>query len=193
MDQTPGDTAADGADVQAALQGDQDAFRRLVEKYHSYIFGLCRRVTLNEQDAADLTQEAFLKLYTHLKDYKPGQKLSNWLYTIALNDCRKHLRHKKVVRFFSFSTEGMEMEVPAEGASADRGAREAQTQKAVGKMLADLPDSLREVFVLRYFEGLEDGEIVQVTGLTLENVRVRIHRARRFLWEKHGDLIREIL
>ena len=193
MDQSPEDIARDDQDIQSALQGDATAFRRLVDKYQVYIFNLCLRVTLNEQDAADLTQETFLKLYTHLKVYQPGQKLSNWLYTIALNDCRKHLRRKKIIRFFSFSRETMEWEPPAEGSSADQAVREAQSRKLMEKMLADLPVSLRTVFTLRYLEELTDEEIVQVTGLTLENVRVRIHRARKLLWEKHGDSIREIM
>src|SRR5690348_14120385 len=152
MNQTPEEIAADEADIQAVIQGDQAAFRRLVEKYKTYIFDLCWRVTLNEQDAADLTQETFLKLFTHLKDYRPGKKLANWLYTIALNDCRKHLRRKKIVRFFSFSSEGADWDMPAPGVSADLTAREGQVEKIFEKMLASLPDSLRGVFVLRYLE-----------------------------------------
>lgn len=193
MDQTPEDIASDAANVQAALQGDHAAFRRLVEKYQSYIFNLCWRVTLHEQDAADLTQEAFLKLYRHLGDYKPGQKLSNWLYTIALNDCRKHLRRKKIVRFLSFSPEGTELELPAPGPSADSQARGTQARDLMDRMVVSLPGPLREVFVLRYLEDLSDEEIVKITGLGLENVRVRVHRARKFLWERFGDSLKGIL
>ncbi len=193
MKQTPEDIALDAKQIEAALGGDSDAFRWIVEKYHQYIFDLCWRVTLNEQDAADLTQETFLKLYTHLKDYKPGQKLSNWLYTIALNDSRKHLRRRKIIRFFSFSEEGVLPEISAEGAESDQTVRQAQSQSLFNQLAAVLPDQFRPVFVLRYFEELSDEEIAQITGLSISNVRVRIHRARRYLWEKHDDLIKKIL
>ena len=193
MEQSPQDIAHDLENIQGALNGDQGAFRGIVEKYHAYIFKLCWRMTQNRQDAADLTQETFLKLYTHLKDYKPGQKLSNWLYTIALNDCRKHLRRKKIVRFFSYSADDNPGELTSESLMADKGIQQAQSQDLLNRLVASLPESYRSVFILRYFDGLGEEEIAQVTGLTISNVRVRIHRARRYLWEKHGDLIQEFL
>jgi len=192
MDQSPSDIAQDQQNIQAALGGDQDAFRRLVEKYQGYLFNLCWRVTQNRQDASDLTQETFLKFYTHLKDYHPGQKLSNWLYTIALNECRKQLRRRKIVQFFSLTDEDR-VETEAPGLGADQKEAQDQSQRLLGKLVADLPESLRTPFVLRYFEELNDEAIAQVTGLSLSNVRVRIHRARHYLWEKHGNLIKEIL
>jgi RNA polymerase sigma-70 factor (ECF subfamily) len=193
MKQNPDDIALDAKYIQLALQGDAQAFRWLVDKYHRYIFGLCWRVTGNEQDAADLTQETFLKLYTHLKDYRPGEKLSNWLYTIALNESRKNLRRKKIVRFFSLDQEEILPPLAAQGAESDGPARETQSKALFDRLVRDLPESLRPSFVLRYSEELSDEEIAQVTGLSLSNVRVRIHRARRYLWEKHAELIREIL
>jgi len=193
MDQKPEDIAADLADIQAAQKGDATAFRRLVEKYHSYIYNLCRRVTLNPQDAADQTQETFLSFYAHLKDYQPGLKLSNWLYTIALNQCRKQLRRKKIVRFFSLSHDEKLHEPPASGSSPDQGIRRDQSQALLDKLVVSLPESYRPVFILRYFEDRTEEEMAQILGITIENVRVRIHRARRLLWEKHGSLIKEYL
>jgi RNA polymerase sigma-70 factor (ECF subfamily) len=127
-----------------------------------------------------------------LKDYRPGQKLSNWLYTIALNECRKQLRRRRIVRFFSLG-EGNPIEAESPGPGADRKVAQDRSRQLLEKLVADLPPSLRTPFVLRYFEELNDEEIAQVTGLSLSNVRVRIHRARHYLWEKHGKLIKEIL
>jgi len=193
MDQTPEDLARDQQDIDAALQGDEAAFRRLVEKYQNFLFNLCRRVVQNRQDALDLTQETFLKFHTHLKDYKRGQKLSNWLYTIALNECRKQLRRRRIVQFFSLREDEDSLDPEARDLPADQKATQDQSKKIVEKLVADLPEPLRIPFVLRYFQELTDEEIVQVTGLSLSNVRVRIHRARHYLWEKHGELIKEIL
>jgi RNA polymerase sigma-70 factor (ECF subfamily) len=194
MKQSPEELAQDLANITAALNGDSDAFDRIMDKYDRYIFNLCWRVTLNEQDAADLTQETFLKLYTHLKDFKSGQNFSNWLYTIALNDCRKHLRRKKIIHFFSYSQDSEFSKVPfEEKLGSEKEMNQSQTQILLHRITASLPEGLRPVFILRYFEDMSEEEISQVTGITMNNVRVRIHRARRFLWEKYGDLIKDFL
>jgi len=110
----------DAALVEDARQESPNAFRRIIEKHQNDIFDLCLRMTGSRQEAEDVTQEAFLKLYEHLFRYKEGHKLSSWLYTIALNLCRSRLRKKKVLKFFSLDwpaspdeDEGRTREIPS--------------------------------------------------------------------------------
>lgn len=163
--------------IRQAAGGRSEAFRRLVERNQAAVFHLSLRMLGDREEAEDVVQETFLRLYRHLPDYKAGHKLSNWLYTIALNLCRNKLRRRKVLRFFS-----LEAWTGAEPAEPEA----AQTRETFDRMVATLPESLREAFLLRYLHELPDEEIAGVLGLSVGNVRVRIHRAKARLWETFG-------
>src|SRR5260221_11792612 len=85
--------------IRAALSGDEEAFRLLVDKYARSIFNLAYRMTGNAADAEDLAQEAFLQAYARLKDFRVGSRFHPWIYTIALNFCRSHLRRRSLPKW----------------------------------------------------------------------------------------------
>jgi len=193
--------AADAEDLEAirdVLAGDGEAFRRLVDKHAGSIFNLAYRMTGNAADAEDLAQEAFLQAYARLADFRAGARFHPWLYTIALNLCRSHLRRKSLPRWLPVPR-GPGEDRPLEAEISDRSpdpeqallAREAEErlQDAIGA----LPSKYREVFVLRQGEELSYEEIAGVLGLPLGTVEVRLFRARRRLLKtlEAGDLRRQ--
>ena len=167
--------------IAAALTGDESAFQRLMEHYQDYIFGLCYRVCRNRADAQEASQECFFSFYRNLGRYRADGKLSNWLYTIALNKCRQLLRRRKLRQVLSLdlSFEG-ERPLDPPSAKADPGdlAEQAQLRAQLARAAARLSQDAREIFALRYDLDLEIPEIVEVTGKSSEAVRVKLHRAR---------------
>lgn len=182
----------DLAHLRRAQEGDAEAFRALVGKYESPIYDLCARVLRQDQEAADVTQETFLKLYHHLPDYKVGHKLRNWLYTIALNLCRNRLRHQKVIRFLSldFSTsasdESSPFEIAESGLSVSGQLEEKEATQLFDRLVETLPAKERETFVLKYIRSLSDEEIASILEVSVNHVRVRLSRSRTRLWEQFG-------
>lgn len=177
--------------VRDCLEGRPEAFRSLVESYQALVFDLCWRMLGNAQDVEDATQETFVRLYRHLPEYKAGHKLSNWLYTIALNLCRNRLRRRRLLGLFSLDRwlggeedERPAPEPPARDVPLERGLEAAEEAARLDALVGAMPETLRAPFVLRYFQELEDEAIAEVLGLNPGNVRVRLHRAKAWLRER---------
>lgn len=178
--------------VHRALQGHAQAFSQILEKYQHQIFNLCLRMLGNPEDAEEVTQQTFLKLYQQLPQYKPGKKLFSWCYTIALNGCKNFLRKKKLIHFFSLDhwhrteEEAASYDLPSSEPSPEETLENKEMAKFAERMLDSLPSSLKAPFLLRTFEELSYEEISEILGLSIPNVKVRIHRAKMFLWKKFG-------
>lgn len=179
--------------IAQALGGRPEAFRTLIERYQDPIYDLCFRMLGGSEDAEDVTQDVFVLLYRHLKDYKPDHKLSNWLYTIALNRCRRQLRKRKILRFLSLdffsggdSEEGRTIDPPADDPALDAGLEQQDRERLAEEVLKALPDSLRGPFVLRYFKRMKHRDIAEAMKLSLANVKVRLHRAKLLLLKRFG-------
>lgn len=161
-----------------------------MENHQGAVYGLSLKLLGDRQEAEDVVQETFLRLYRHLADFKAGHKLSNWLYTIALNISRNRLRRRKVLRFFSLEGWTRPDEDAPEVATSEPGVEDSLTategSDALERMIQVLPDALREPFLLRYMQEMPDQRIAEVLGVSLGNVRVRIHRAKARLWERFG-------
>ncbi len=190
------DESRDRELVERSQAGDQASFCLLADKYQRRIFDLCCRMLGNRHDAEDLTQEAFLKFHKNIHSYDPGRKLSNWLYTIALNLCRNHLRRRKLVKFFSlvktFGGESRELDVAGSEPLADEVLIKKDTRAMIEALVMELPPSLKSTFVLHYIHQVGDEEIAGIQGISPVNVRVRLNRARAKLWEgykkQQGDV-----
>lgn len=177
--------------IQETLQGRTQSFKALVHQYQGYVFDLCLRMLGNPQEAEDVAQDTFLALYLNLAEYKVGHKLSNWIYTIALNRCRSLLRRRRILQFFSLNPSpdilepGPPVDVPAQDPPLDHNLSLKETQAWVQKMVQGLPVRLREPFVLRHLHQKSYEEIAHVLGIRLSAVKVRLHRAKLFLWKAH--------
>lgn len=178
--------------VERCLAGDDGAFTRLVEIYNPRIFSLCRRMLRNREDAEDVSQDVFFKLYLNLPNERGEAKLSNWLYTVALNICRNLLRRRKLVRFISLSwllgREDKELD-PADHRPRPDQALEAKERAAfLEYMVSTLPYKQRSAFILRYYHGLPEADIARTLGQSVGNTRVKLHRAKMYLWRKYRQL-----
>ncbi len=176
------DVALDVELVERHRCGDLQAFDEVYERFSEMVYNLAVRLSGNRDEAADLTQEIFLRIYRHLGSFGGRSTLKTWVFRIAVNHCRDRLsRHVPLMQSIDdgVEEEGMPIADPARGpeelaVAADEGRR-------VSRGLARLPQVFREAVVLRDLEGLSYEEIAEVLGVRVGTVRSRIARGREQL------------
>ena len=167
--------------VAHAQAGDSRAFATLVDRYQMPVVGFCRRMTGSAQDAEDLAQEVFVRLFRHLGRLTPQAKFTTVLFGIARNLALNHLRDaKRRGRDTSLALEGLPLAAP-EQAEPDRLARVQEIGAMLERGMALLAVDHREVLVLRELQGMDYEMIAQVLKCRKGTVKSRLARAREQL------------
>jgi RNA polymerase sigma-70 factor (ECF subfamily) len=175
-------------------KGDDSAFSLLVRKHKDDLTNFVIRFVGERDEAEDIVQETFVRVFRKKHLYAPGSKFSTWLYTIAANLSKTRLRRlalRRFVRFGGDPEEGPIFDLPDEHAQTDRVAEEALRDERIQKALNTLPVRFREVIVLRDIQELSYEEISAITGSAMGSVKSRINRARSRLRELLKDLWNE--
>ncbi|MDO4989790.1 MAG: sigma-70 family RNA polymerase sigma factor [Eubacteriales bacterium] len=172
--------------VQRVLQGDVNAFEKLVLEYEKSVYAITQRMTGNAEDAADMTQETFIKAYNSLSSFRGESKFSVWLYRIATNVCLDFLRSRSRKPTVSLSMEDddgeeVELDIADESQSPERLLERGLTRDAVRRGLNALSPEYRQILLLREIQGLSYEEISDVLTLEVGTVKSRIFRARKRL------------
>ncbi len=179
--------------VQRYLAGEEDAFYSLVSKYKNPITNFITRIIGNYDQAVDLTQETFLRVYKSLGSYRSDYQFSTWIYRIASNLAIDELRWRKRRGLFgrqNASREEPEKETAPEEQladtrrSADEVLADMQYRKLIQEAIQTLPPAYRTVFVLNAVEEMDYEKIGQVLGCSLGTVKSRLHRAKSLLQKK---------
>lgn len=177
--------------IQAVLEGDQDSFALLVERYQKGLITYIYHMVHHYDEALELCQEVFLKVYESLSKYDGQYKFSTWLYKIASNHTIDHLRRQHMVTTsIQERQDDPDMpDLPLESAtiSPHDAYRNKVLMDQVQKALEDLPPSYRELILLRHFSFRSYEEMAKITGLPLGTVKNRIFRARQILMERLKD------
>jgi RNA polymerase sigma-70 factor (ECF subfamily) len=182
--------------VHAAKNGDVSAFEQLVGRYDRKLLRIAQHVTHNREDAQDAVQEAFLKAFQHLAQFREDSQFSTWLIRITVNQSLMKLRKQRSVREVSldedFQTDGdiLPIEVADWAPNPEERYRASELRDILAKMLEDLQPILRTVFVLRDIEGLSIVETAEVLDLTHTAVKARLWRARLQLRERLNNYFR---
>jgi RNA polymerase sigma-70 factor, ECF subfamily len=182
------DTQAVAALVERCLSGDAPAWEEIVTLYHRRIYNVCYRFAGAAEDAEDLTQEVFIKMYRTLKSYDASKgALITWVTTIARNLLVDHFRRSKQERL----TDSLESapagdqdaltlseQLPDLGPSPDAGLQTQETQRVVHQALQRLSPELREAVILRDLQDMDYREIAAVLRVPEGTVKSRINRGR---------------
>ena len=164
--------------------GDSGAFEDIVCRYDRLVLRVARRMTGNREDALDVAQESFLRIYRSLSRFRTGQKFESWVYRIVVNAAWDLLKKRQRLALVPLGGEddAGPADYPDEGASSPEiDAQYAQLRGAIERLLPDLPPKVRAVFVLRDVEGLETGEIAAILGCREVTVRRHSMEARERL------------
>jgi len=174
----------DQALVERVQKGDSQAYNLLVLKYQTRINHLISRFVRNTADVEDVAQEAFIKAYKALKNFRGDSQFYTWLYRIAINTAKNHLvasgrRSPKGATLDAQEAEQYEGAYALqESATPDREIQAEEMKQTVNNAIATLPEDLRTAITLRELEGLNYEEIAMVMDCPIGTVRSRIFRAR---------------
>ncbi len=173
-------------------QGDEPAYGLLVQRYKDDLTNFAQRFLGDRDDAEDVVQETFVRVWRKRDSYTPPSRFSTWIYTIASNLAKTRLRRLSLWRFVRLGSpraDGPEYDLPDDGAGPDGAAESMLREERIQEALKSLPVRYREVIVLRDIQQLSYEEIVAITGSAMGTVKSRINRARAVLRDSLRDLI----
>jgi len=182
--------ALDRADMERLQAGHDAALNDLMERHAAPVFHFLCRMTGSEADANDLAQETFVRVFKSAKSYRPEQKFSRWLFTIAANLARNHFRWRARHPNVSLDTENPETgqtlggTLPAAGPAPDDEALGAERARAVRHAVGNLPADLRAAIVLCEWEDQSVADAAIILETTSKAVESRLYRGRQLLRER---------
>lgn len=179
--------------VARILGGDRDRFTDLVGRYEKRVVNYVYRITHRYEDAHDLTQEIFVKVFLALDRYDPKYQFSTWLFRIAQNSAIDALRKKGVSEVPlarpNDEEEGKEREFADDGISPYRALKNKQLSAAIDGAVDQLPPDYRELIQLRHFAEMSYEEIATMKKLPLGTVKNKLFRARNLLKDALGHYV----
>ncbi len=154
---------------------DTEAFRCLVQQWEQPVFAFLYHMVGSREDAEDLTQETFVRVYTWANRYRPTGRFKSWLFRIAGNLARSSLRRRRLLRWIRFDANAHDR--PDPGPRPDAVLATKQRQAAVRAALARLPGRQRQAVILRRYQELSYEEIAETLGTTVAAVESLLQRA----------------
>lgn len=173
--------------VEKAKKGDQSAYAELMGKYRESVYFMLLKMVKNNDDADDLTIEAFGKAFNRLEQYSPNYAFSTWLFKIASNNCIDFIRKKRVHvtsmnhAYSNDDGESVGMDFEADVMDPEESIIKKQKVKLMREVVSKLKPRYRELVEKRYFEELSYEEIAEEMDLPLGTVKAQLFRAREFL------------
>ena len=186
----------EAAIVRKVLGGDANAFETLVLEYEKNVYNIALRMTGNSEDAADMTQEAFIKAYNSLSGFRGDSKFSVWLTRIVSNLCLDFMRSRNRRPTVSLSMEDedgedVQLDIADTSQSPEQLLERSLTRESVRRGLQSLPEDYREILLLREIQGLSYDEIAAALDIEVGTVKSRIFRGRKKLCDyliKDGNI-----
>jgi len=154
--------------------GDQTAFNQLVRLYQKRVYAVAFRMVRDEEEAKDLTQEVFVKMYKALADFRGEGSVFTWAYRATVNLSINHLRRKKIISWVPLLEAEEKPEEPKEGLGD---IETAQLKQAIAEAVKKLPPKQRAIFILRHYDELSNEEIALIVGKSVGAVKANYFQA----------------
>ena len=173
--------------IEDTLSGRTDAFGVLVERHRGALFGLALRIIGNRDEAEDVLQQVLIDAYRHLAEFRHGSQFSTWLYAIALNKARNHLRQRKTRRNVSLDAlasgpdKDSVFHLPDALPPLEKLVERKMDLDWIAREIGNLSPEYQPIFILHYFHNLPLAEVARRVGRPLGTVKVYLHRARKEL------------
>lgn len=174
--------ASDAELVARAQEGEPRAFEALVRRWERPIFSLAYRLVGSDEDARDVCQETFLAAFRNLRSFRGEAKFSSWLYRIALNACHSRQRQQPTEQVsLEEQAETRGFDPPDPASAMDARLFQAERAQLVRRALAALPADMRQVIVMKEYEGLKFHEIADALGIPVSTVKTRLYAGLNML------------
>ena len=177
--------------IERVVNGDVAAYSSLVEKHKNLVFSIAVKILNNREDAEEIAQDTFLKAYTSLRSFEKKSKFSTWLYRIAYNGAISKKRKKKMDAveiddhiMFNYSTDEISSNVHQ--------IQESEQIRLIDKALLTLPEDDNLLITLFYKSDHSIEDISYITGLSQSNVKVKLHRIRKKLYESIQEMVKKV-
>ncbi len=165
--------------IRAVQNGDMVAFNQIVDRYKDRLMNVIGRMLASRDEAEDVVQETFVRVYQHRQSFNFQHCFSTWIYTIALNLARNELRKRKKFKFIDITeTKGNEAEFAVEMKLPNR------LMEVLEVAVKELPEKYRVAFMLRDVQEQPYEEVAKILSIPLGTVKSRVNRARTMLREK---------
>ncbi len=168
--------------IRQVLEGNTGLFELLMRRYNERVYRAARAIVRDEQEAEDVMQEAYVSALTHLRQFSGAARFSTWLTSIAINESLARVRRR--VKYEVFDDERPDVEQSVSSRPSENPERFAFTEELRSLLegaIDELPDGMREVFVLRDVEGLSTSEVAEALGVSEDVVKTRLSRGRAAL------------
>lgn len=170
--------------IEQSIQGDQTAFRRLVETHQPFAWSVAFRLVCNEYETEEVVQEAFIRIWKNLRVYKKESRFSTWLYKIVVNLCYDRIKANKSRNRFSANSSNYEVII---NISSDDNPERELSNREQAEIIRILTENLsprqKVVFVLSELEELEVSEIAAITGMSAAKIKSNLYCARKEIRE----------
>ena len=177
--------------INRVKQGETEAFSWLVDRYRDMVYTICLRMLTIEADAEEAAQDVFVKAYRFIEGFQEKSKFSTWLYQITYNQCISVIRKK--VRMIDLVDELPDAEID----EGDMNGLESISAEERGRYLQmaieALPETDGVVVTLFYYDELSLEEIAEITGLTNSNIRIKLHRSRKKMYQVISESLKSEL
>lgn len=181
--------------IQQALGGDDNAYKKLMKKYHDAIYNFIYRMVRDKHQVEDLTQEAFIKAFSSLRSFNDEFAFSTWLYKIATNNSIDYIRKRRLQLYsidkpIEAADSDYAFELPDDTYEADKEIITDQRTHLLNEAITHLPEKYRKVIHLRHVEERSYEEIAKMLRLPIGTVKAHIFRARELLYKQLKNKIR---
>lgn len=164
--------------IQEAARGGQQAFRAIVEVNQGFVYAVAFRFVNDSQDAEDITQEVFVRLWKNLHNYKPEVKLTTWLYKIVTNRCLDFLKSKHGSQRKNAVDVDKQLHLAAHS-TPEQAYQQQELVKIIHAAADELTPRQKAVFILRDLEGLSSAEVCEALSMSAGNVKSNLFHARQ--------------
>jgi RNA polymerase sigma-70 factor (ECF subfamily) len=168
------DEDSDGTLVRRCCNGDRRAFEALVVRYERPVYNAALRMLRDREEARDVAQTVFLKVYEHLGEYDPSHRFYSWIYRIALNESINTLQRRR-------PRAPLDPEMAGEEPGPDDSLSQVQLSGGLAAAVAGLRDEYRAVIVLRHYLGCSYEDMASIVGVPVKTVKSRLFSARQLL------------
>jgi len=169
--------------IERIKKGDQAAFRSIVEEYRQQAFSMAFRITCDEEDARDVVQDSFIKIWQKIETYDMTQKFSTWLYKIVANsaiDRMRQIKRHNLVKIENVMSTIDHINLDITQKEDDN----KETARLIMWLAEGLPEKQKIVFILRDLQGVDSSEVQQILNMSETSVKSNLYHARIAIREK---------